>query len=188
MKYISSLFLLISITLLSGCAGSSPEPYQIVKPKLSKIGSLNIRIYGNVGSATDLENTAIVLTETAKRFKAVGINYFNIHASKYFINGGFKDMITNMDDLVNYCYPSYYKTSSLEDKCSLANPNGNIRYIIHGIPDSKLTLGSFYWSVDQVLADPLVKKFYDSGLKNFKDKSITYEEIPMSKMFKKLKH
>ena len=186
MKYISSLFLLISITLLSGCGGSSPEPYKMVKPKVAKSGSLQIRIYGDIG-ATDLENTAIVLTEVSKKFKAQGLNYFRITPAKNIANGGIKDIIVNMNDLIDYCYPSFYKSSSLEDKCELTNPNGKVRYIFTGVPDSKMKLGYFYWSVDQVLADPLVKKYYDSGLKEFKDKTIKYEFIKGSKMIKKLK-
>ena len=159
MKYISFLFLLTSITLFTGCAGSSPEPFKTVPNKASKhyisseedspkTETLWFRVYGNVGSASDLENTAVVLVEAAKLFKSKDLKYFRFTTSKV---TNLPLMIDNMSDLVRYCYPSTEGLSSLEEKCTLVNTKGNVRYSISGSKDPFLEKAT--WSVEQVLND-----------------------------------
>ncbi len=190
MKYISFLFLLTSITLFTGCAGNSPEPFKTVPTKVGtnyvsseenspKTETLWLKVYGNVGSASDLENTAVVLVEAAKLFKSKNLKYFRFTTAKA---TKLPLMVDNMSDLIRYCYPSTENLSSLEDKCSLVNANGNVRYSISGSKDPFLE--KFTWSVEQVLNDPVVKKYYDSALKDFEDKTISYKTVSSKKMYK----
>lgn len=178
MKYITTLFLLASIALFTGCAGASPEPLKTAKMRSQK----SFVIAGNIGAGTDLDNTAIALYEAALHFKKNNMPYFILNARVNQLD----KVITNFQDLVDYCYPSISGKSSLEDKCNLTYFDTDIvRFSFRGyfepIPDR------FTWSVEQVLNDPLLNKHRNAALASFTDKTITYETIKFKKVRKYLK-
>jgi len=175
-----TLMLCISVIsiILSGCT-SSPEPIKMM-PFLKDSENNNewIRVSANIGTGStqnaELENTAILLYEAASKYKQNGIEYFYIQNKK---KKQLLSMITNFKNLERYCFPKTEGLTTLEDKCALSAGNDIVKIWFMGVEKPRLSPKSFYWSVEQVLNDPTLKKYRNSALKDFDDKTITYEEV-----------
>ena len=165
--------------MFSGCAGGSPEPIKILPfVKDSQTGSEWIRVSANIGTGSlqnaELENTAILLYEAASTYKKSGIEYFYIANKK---RKQLLPIIVNFKDLERYCFPEVEGLTSLEEKCKLSAGNDVVKLWFKGIDNKKRQIKFFYWSVEQVLNDPLIKKYRDSALKDFDNKSISYKKV-----------
>ncbi len=165
--------------MLSGCAGGSPEPIKAMPSvKDSQNGNEWIRISANIGTGdtqnAELENTAILLYEAASKYKQNGLDYFFIANQK---KKQLLSIITNFKDLERYCFPKVEGLTTLEDKCTLSAGNDVVKLWFMGVEKQKLSPDSYYWSVEQVLNDPLINKYRDSALKDFDNKTISYEKV-----------
>lgn len=175
-KFIILCISVISI-MFSGCAGGSPEPIKIAPSvKDSQAKSEWIRVSANIGTGNlqnaELENTAILLYEAASIYKKSAIEYFYIANKK---KKQITPMIVNFKDLERYCFPEVEGLTSLEEKCKLSAGNDVVKLWFMGVEKRKIT--SYYWSVEQVLNDPLINKYRDSALKDFENKTISFEQV-----------
>jgi len=163
--------------MFSGCVGSSPEPIKVMPfVKESRSGFEWFRVSANIGTGdlqnAELENTAILLYEAASIYKKSAIEYFHIANMK---KKQLLPIITNFKDLERYCFPEVEGLSSLEEKCKLSAGNDVVKLWFMGVEKRKIT--SYYWSVEQVLNDPLINKYRDSALKDFENKTISFEQV-----------
>ena len=179
MKKIIILSISVLTIMFSGCAGGSPEPIKAMPSvKDSENGAEWIRVSANIGTGNlqnaELENTAILLYEAASQYKQKNIQYFHIANKK---KKQLLPMITNFKDLERYCFPKVEGLTSLEDKCKLSAGNDIVKLWFISVQKRKNTSPAFYWSVDQVLNDPLINKYRDSALKDFDNKTISFEQV-----------
>jgi len=176
------LSILIAAFTFTGCV-SSPEPLKVQKDKVLK-KNMTVRIYGNMGADSEMENLAVMLTEVSKQLEAEGFHYFVISNYRTM---QLKKIITNMKDLERYCYPAIeIPNTSLENKCSIyRKTNYNIGIEIIGFKE--LGFKYYRWSTKEVLNDPIMKKYYTLALKGFDNKEVIFEEISFAKMYRKIK-
>ena len=165
--------------MFSGCAGGSPEPIKILPfVKDSQTGSEWIQVSADIGTGNlqnaELENTAILLYEAASTYKKSGIEYFHIANKK---KKQLLPIITNFKDLERYCFPEVEGLTSLEEKCKLSAGNDVVKLWFIGVEKQTLSPNRYYWSVEQVLNDPVIKKYRDSALKDFDNKTISYQKV-----------
>jgi len=165
--------------MFSGCAGGSPEPIKILPfVKDSQTGSEWIQVSADIGTGNlqnaELENTAILLYEAASTYKKSGIEYFHIANKK---KKQLLPIITNFKDLERYCFPEVEGLTSLEEKCKLSAGNDVVKLWFIGVEKQTLSPDRYYWSVEQVLNDPVISKFRNSALKDFDNKTISFEQV-----------
>ena len=165
--------------MFNGCAGGSPEPIKAMPLiKTAKSGNELIRFSSDIGTGStqnaELENTAILLYEAASQYKQDGIDYFFIANKK---KKQLLSIITNFKDLERYCFPEVEGLTTLEDKCFLSAGNDVVKLSFFGVTKQRLSQSIYYWSAEQVLNDPLVHKYRNSALKDFDDKTISFEEV-----------
>jgi hypothetical protein len=174
-KFIKNILLsTAALVLLSGCT-SQPNTFKTYAIKGNDVmivilaGSMEVS-----SSDTELEvqNSAILIKEAARAFKQHNMKYFTLGAGKV------PPMITNVKDLVSYCYPTYKNDTSLEEKCDLAPTfnNSYVRFTFTGTKKRKEALNSFVWSVEEVLSDPYTDKIIDEALESYDKKIFRYKK------------
>ncbi|MCT7910739.1 hypothetical protein N5912_02750 [Arcobacter lacus] len=121
----------------------------------------------------EVQNIALMINKAAQTFDKEGIKYFYLTKT-----AGVPPMINNFENLVNYCYPEYYKKSSLEDKCNLTPTvnNSNVKMGFVGLEESALTYDKFVWSVKDVLNDKNIQKVISEALKEYDVNEIIFKE------------
>lgn len=179
MKKIIILCISTLTIILSGCGGASPEPIKVMPSvRDSQNGNEWVRVSANIGTGNlqnaELENTAILLYEAASQYKKNGLEYFYIGNQR---KRQLISIINNFKDLERYCFPKVEGFTSLEDKCSLSAGNDIVKLWFIGTKEPVISEGRFYWSVNQVLKDPMIAKYRNSALKDFDNKTITYESV-----------
>jgi len=175
--YTALLAVIISFT---GCGGTGPKPsenktkallktiYTADQSEIAYNGWLKVERDNEIGTI------AVVLKDVAKHYKALGYTHFS-----FFAKNRVPFIITNMSDLVSYCYPEasgfskkglHSRNTSLEyGKCSLKynfkekNNGVTIRFKgykgISSIPR---------WSVEDVLADKNIDFYIKAMLDDMK--------------------
>ncbi len=179
MKKIIILCISTLAIILSGCGGASPEPIKAMPSvKVSQNGDEWIRVSANIGTGdlqnAELENTAILLYEAASKYKQNGLDHFFIGNQK---KKQLLSIITNFKDLERYCFPKVEGLTSLEDKCKLSAGDDIVKLWFIGVEKQKLSPDRYYWSVEQVLNDPILTKYRNSALKDFDNKTISFEQV-----------
>jgi len=166
--------LITAIVSLSGCSGASVKPEDKKTERIfTTIVSKKYIVYDGYFERNrdyQIGTVVAVIKDAAKYYKANGIKYFSI---KSFNRVPF--VITNVEDLVSYCYPDakgfHSKTqhsvdTNLEtDKCmlsySLKRSNAGVSIGFQGYDENENPMLP-KWSVDQVLNDKNVDKYVEA--------------------------
>lgn len=172
MIYKILLGLIITFTI-GGCAGKYENKVEkYTKPKyLELFGTVN----SDAKKLSKIQNLAIFLKYAATYYKTKNIKYFKFNQAPH--------IITDMESLVSYCFPSnngYHvsdfrqRDTSLEDgKCALTEYNH--AFILLGMREvEKRELSTSVWSVEEVLTDKVIDEYInaaiiDGGIKDWKD-------------------
>jgi len=173
MKYIYNLTLTVFTLFFIGCAGNEP----IVKGMSENYVFISGTHSLSDGDVSEVNNLAIFINEAATMFKEENIKYF------YIKNKEISPVITNFDNLVSYCYPDNDgytasdfgdKSTNLERKCLYFQElltNGTVYWqnenkIVIGLVGLKeADTNRPTWVVEDVLNDPLIKKYIESAIK-----------------------
>ncbi len=187
MKITSSIILLCSLFLYSGCGQKQPLP---INYTLKNDDNASIRFYGTISKDDDnvntLQNLAIEIKEGAKRLQEKGYKFFIIEPSY-----GVPLSITNMKALSEYCHPENAgfkvddiddKSSSLEEKC-LPLKFGPIgaQVSLKGFSEAQFTLPT--WKIEETINDSHIDNFIKAALEegDYEDNNITFQLIQTKK-------
>ncbi|MGD9625311.1 MAG: hypothetical protein AB7U51_11700 [Arcobacter sp.] len=167
MKKIINIASVSLITMLFTACAPNEIPMNTFTDTNNKVNAVSF--HGSVETSSgdeiiEVQNIALMINKAAQTFDKEGIKYFYLTKT-----AGVPPMINNFENLVNYCYPEYYKKSSLEDKCNLTPTvnNSNVKMGFVGLEESALTYDKFVWSVKDVLNDKNIQKVISEALKEY---------------------
>jgi len=166
MKKVMILVAALVAILVSGCSSKKPGPMLIVETQKNQIAVEGSYDFDKVSPA---QNLAIAMKKIAKELKKRNVKYFVLDKKLQV-----PPMITNFEDMINYCYPEnegFNKdawtagSTSLENKCKLKDFNifGNDIIVKVYVSDKNLGMGT--WVVDDILKDKNMNKYIEEAKK-----------------------